>query len=166
MAAPAEPHRSAGQMMKDAARATAAAALHVMHHPGLSPATVAAIEKACREAAQGGARLLTLAAAAGIDICLACGGEHWARLHQQAITASLPLHPTADVHAVYAPGRLYFLRRTDPPQEEAERLRKVCLGNAGMQSCRAVRMKGVLQADHSWRVCCNRERRKCSEAIA
>lgn len=69
--------------LKEVAASTAAAAGLVLHHPGLAPQTLAAIEQAVAEAASG------------------------------------------DVHAVVAPGRLFFLKRTDPPKEEAEALRKV-----------------------------------------
>ncbi len=35
------------------------------------------------------------------------------------------LQGDACIHALYAPGRLYFLKRTDAPKEEAEAIRKV-----------------------------------------
>lgn len=64
-------HRSARQVVRDAVRATARAAeqLIIHHHPGLAPEVVAAVERACTQAAEVGV-LGWLAARAGA--CKSC----------------------------------------------------------------------------------------------
>lgn len=71
----------------------------------------------------------------------------------------------ACIHALYAPGRLYFLKRTDASKEEAEAIRKVCVcivcvGEKGVGGTHEISASGLTGAklathyDRQWLMCC------------